>query len=129
MWFFVDGIPFFYISIYFLLAGWNFKAKQRKKNSKDKNTNNTMPKKDQNRCHERKVQDVVRATHRTCGNKNFLMVTGSFLDVLGSGAEFVDEDSYQVCSNLLIIFQVKHGGNLLLLPPTNNLYYLPRLSQ
>ena len=44
------------------------------------------------------------------------MVMGRFMNVFGSGYNFVDKDSYQVCSKLLQIFQVKNCGNLLLAP-------------
>ena len=49
------------------------------------------------------------------------MVLGTFMNALRSGSGFVYEDSYQVWQNLLRIFQVKNFGNLLLVPPANNL--------
>ena len=48
------------------------------------------------------------------------MVPGRFMNIFGSGNEFVDKDSYQVCSKLLQNFQVKNCGNLLLAPPAKN---------
>ena len=48
------------------------------------------------------------------------MVLVRFINVFGSGYEFFDKDSYQVCSNLLHIFQLNNCGNLLLAPPAKN---------
>ena len=39
------------------------------------------------------------------------------MNVFGSGYDFFDKDSYQVCSKWLHIFQVMNCGNLLLAPP------------
>ena len=64
-----------------------------------------------------------------CGKKNILMVPGRFLNIFGNGADFVGKDSYQVCSNLLRILQVKHGGNFLLAPTADDLDGLPNMSQ
>ena len=42
------------------------------------------------------------------------------MNIFGSDYAFVDEDSYQVCSNLLHILKVKHGGKLFLEPTEKN---------
>ena len=46
--------------------------------------------------------------------------SGQVYECIGSGYDFVDKDSYQVCSKLLHIFQVNNCGNLLLTPPAKN---------
>ena len=48
------------------------------------------------------------------------MVPDRFLNVFGSSYDFIDEDSYHVCSTLMYIFQVVNDGENLLLSPMND---------
>ena len=59
------------------------------------------------------MKDILRETHITCGKKNVFMVLGRFINVFGSGYDFVDENSHQVYLNLLCVLQVHYGGKLM----------------
>ena len=77
----------------------------------------------------RKVNDILRENHITYGNNNGLMVTLRIMNVFGSGSEFVDYDSYQVCSNVLLILQVNQCGNIFWAPLDDNIDYIPFLEK